>query len=194
MYTEPLDSYWQDEPYNDKNYYTFPSPAEIEKAKEDRAKPPLSPFRQIKLTIHPHLSEESRNSELHRRPSNATTSPLLTRDPLALIRRPRPAQHVSSAEALHSPISTLKARERLIQRLLFLNGYPIGYVLLWIPGLANRFAELNGQKSRTLAIMQASTQFVGLANARKFCHSYGCLQRTQGIRTSSTEKTNRRSQ
>lgn len=176
MYTEPLDSYWKDQLYEEKTYYTFPSPAAVEEAREGLPEPPPSPFREIKQIIHPHLSEESRNDELDRRPSDVTTSPLLTRDPLAIIRRAQPAQLISSAEALHSSTSTLRTRERLIQKLLFLNGCPIGYVILWIPGLANRFAELNGQKSRTLAIMQASTQFVGLANAREFCHSRGCAR------------------
>lgn len=57
--------------------------------------------------------------------------------------------------------------EREIKRMLLLNAYPIMYVILWIPGLVNRFMEASGNKSdsRVLAALQASSQFVGLANA-----------------------------
>ncbi|KAJ4402648.1 hypothetical protein N0V82_010753 [Gnomoniopsis sp. IMI 355080] len=57
--------------------------------------------------------------------------------------------------------------EREIKKMLLLNAYPIMYVLLWIPGLVNRFMEATGHSSnsRVLAALQASSQFVGLANA-----------------------------
>ncbi|OCK85490.1 hypothetical protein K432DRAFT_421753 [Lepidopterella palustris CBS 459.81] len=55
-----------------------------------------------------------------------------------------------------------------IQKALLMNAYPIAYVILWIPGLANRFVELSGETSRILSIMQALTQFIGLANAITF--------------------------
>lgn len=57
--------------------------------------------------------------------------------------------------------------EREIKRMLLLNAYPVMYVLLWIPGLVNRFMEATGNSSnsRVLAALQASSQFVGLANA-----------------------------
>lgn len=62
--------------------------------------------------------------------------------------------------------------EREIKRMLLLNAYPIMYVILWIPGLVNRFLEASGRTSnaspaerRALAALQASSQFVGLANA-----------------------------
>lgn len=58
--------------------------------------------------------------------------------------------------------------EREIKRMLLLNAYPIMYVILWIPGLINRFMEATGRTpsdGRALAAMQASSQFVGLANA-----------------------------
>ncbi len=59
----------------------------------------------------------------------------------------------------------VSAKTRQIQKLLLLNAYPIAYVLLWIPGILNRIVEATGHKSRPLAIMQASTQFIGFANA-----------------------------
>lgn len=57
--------------------------------------------------------------------------------------------------------------ERDIKRMLLLNGYPIMYIILWIPGIANRVMEATGQTKNTgaLNILQCSTQFVGFANA-----------------------------
>ncbi|KHN94049.1 Glucose receptor Git3 [Metarhizium album ARSEF 1941] len=52
-----------------------------------------------------------------------------------------------------------------IRKIVFLNGYPIVYIILWIPGIANRIAESRGGSPRWLTALQASTQFVGLANA-----------------------------
>ncbi len=53
----------------------------------------------------------------------------------------------------------------MIKRTLLLNAYPIAYIILWIPGIANRIAEATNHPSQILAVAQASTQFVGLANA-----------------------------
>ncbi|KAF2681979.1 hypothetical protein K458DRAFT_371274 [Lentithecium fluviatile CBS 122367] len=59
-----------------------------------------------------------------------------------------------------------RARNKKIQRALIFNAYPIAYVLLWLPGLINRFVELStGKSSFALQVLQSSTQFVGLANA-----------------------------
>lgn len=57
--------------------------------------------------------------------------------------------------------------ENEIKRMLLLNGYPIMYILLWIPGLTNRAMEASGKtsSSKILAALQCSTQFVGFANA-----------------------------
>ncbi|ORY67036.1 G protein-coupled glucose receptor regulating Gpa2-domain-containing protein [Pseudomassariella vexata] len=43
--------------------------------------------------------------------------------------------------------------------------YPLTYILLWIPGIANRMAELTGHNYGWLTILQASTQFTGIVNA-----------------------------
>jgi hypothetical protein len=59
-----------------------------------------------------------------------------------------------------------RARNKKVQRALLLNAYPIAYVLLWLPGLINRFVELStGKSSFVLQVLQSSTQFVGVANA-----------------------------
>ncbi|KAF8338450.1 G protein-coupled glucose receptor regulating Gpa2-domain-containing protein [Amanita rubescens] len=52
-----------------------------------------------------------------------------------------------------------------IQRVLLLNAYPLAYIILWIPGIANRLIEATGHSSPVTQILQASTQLVGLANA-----------------------------
>ncbi len=69
-------------------------------------------------------------------------------------------------------ISPIRARNRSrvpaspdIRKILLMNGYPIAYIVLWIPGIANRLAESTGGSPRWLAALQSSTQFVGLANA-----------------------------
>jgi len=57
--------------------------------------------------------------------------------------------------------------ERDVKRMLLMNGYPIMYVILWIPGLINRIMEASGgnMSSKVLAILQTSTQFIGFANS-----------------------------
>uniref|UniRef100_A0A8H7N621 G-protein coupled receptors family 1 profile domain-containing protein n=1 Tax=Bionectria ochroleuca TaxID=29856 RepID=A0A8H7N621_BIOOC len=53
-----------------------------------------------------------------------------------------------------------------LSKMLLLNGYPIAYIILWIPGIANRLTEsLNGASPQWLKALQASTQFIGLVNA-----------------------------
>ncbi|KAF9003678.1 G protein-coupled glucose receptor regulating Gpa2-domain-containing protein [Cyathus striatus] len=61
--------------------------------------------------------------------------------------------------------TSIDPRYRSIQRILLLNAYPLAYIILWIPGIVNRFIELTGHTSRVTQVLQASTQFVGLANA-----------------------------
>lgn len=60
-----------------------------------------------------------------------------------------------------------KGVENEIKRMLLLNGYPVMYILLWIPGLTNRAMEASGKtsSSEVLAALQCSTQFIGFANA-----------------------------
>lgn len=59
--------------------------------------------------------------------------------------------------------------ERDVRRMLLLNGYPLLYVVLWIPGIVSRLLEASGRSeaanSRVFAGLQAATQFVGLANS-----------------------------
>jgi hypothetical protein len=70
-----------------------------------------------------------------------------------------------------TPRSYLRDRtrqtERDVKRMLMMNGYPIFYVILWIPGLTNRILEASGTQttSRVLAVLQCSTQYIGFANS-----------------------------
>lgn len=52
-----------------------------------------------------------------------------------------------------------------LKKMLLLNGYPIAYIILWIPGMANRLVESLGTSPRWLEALQSSTQFIGLVNA-----------------------------
>ncbi|CZR56355.1 uncharacterized protein PAC_06243 [Phialocephala subalpina] len=177
VYEEYTEFDWDlDEPEHEESYYNFPDPAEITKqhadTEADLDSPPPSPFKVIKQTFHPNASSPTGDAAI-----KAQTSPLLSRDPLALIRRP-PQRQITTIAATTSPSPTiLKSKEVYIQKLLLFNAYPIGYVLLWIPGIMNRFVELSGGHSRILAIAQASTQFVGLANALV----YGYNERIWGL-------------
>ena len=57
------------------------------------------------------------------------------------------------------------ARYQAIQRALLLNAYPLAYIILLLPGLANRLVEASGHTSYVTQFMQAATQLIGLANA-----------------------------
>ncbi|KAF8344516.1 hypothetical protein F5887DRAFT_970296 [Amanita rubescens] len=57
------------------------------------------------------------------------------------------------------------SRYQTIQRALLLNAYPLAYIILLLPGIANRLVEATGHSSVITQFMQATTQLVGLANA-----------------------------
>ncbi|TFK35764.1 hypothetical protein BDQ12DRAFT_759106 [Crucibulum laeve] len=70
-----------------------------------------------------------------------------------------------SSHATTNNSSIYTTRHRSIQRILLLNAYPLAYIVLLVPGLVNRLIEASGKTSRVMQVLQASTQFVGLANA-----------------------------
>ena len=71
----------------------------------------------------------------------------------------------------HSSTTARNARiDREIWKMMLLNMYPVTYLILWIPGIANRLVELLGHSSRVLTILQSSTQFIGLANASLYIY------------------------
>lgn len=84
--------------------------------------------------------------------------------------------NVSASAAKGASSSRMPAAPNL-KRMLLLNGYPIAYIILWIPGMANRLVEVvNGSSPVWLRALQASTQFVGLANAV----TYGLNEQARG--------------
>lgn len=96
----------------------------------------------------------------------------------------RKAERLMTTDTAVSEFPTRKRTrdmEREIKRMLLLNAYPIMYVLLWVPGLVNRFMEATGNKSdsRALAALQASSQFVGLANALTYGFNKGLRKKVQ---------------
>jgi hypothetical protein len=115
---------------------------------------------------HPHQTGAYRNLEKAYPPANdlhvitATTTITTTTAP--------PTQFQAHSQKV----------ERDIKKMLLLNGYPICYVILWIPGITNRIMEASGNTSnkRVLNILQASTQFIGFANAV----TYGLNQQWRG--------------
>ncbi|KAK0472429.1 G protein-coupled glucose receptor regulating Gpa2-domain-containing protein [Armillaria luteobubalina] len=77
-----------------------------------------------------------------------------------------PSSTVVSQSSTPGPVPAPHTdRYKHISKILLLNAYPIAYIILWIPGLCNRLVEASGHSSKVLQIMQASTQFVGFANA-----------------------------
>ncbi|OOO09562.1 Glucose receptor Git3, C-terminal [Aspergillus oryzae] len=74
-----------------------------------------------------------------------------------------------------------KIRYAEVRRVMLLNGYPAFYVLLWIPGLLNRLLESLGHKVRWLQILQASTQFIGLANAFTYSYNEGFRRQIRSL-------------
>ncbi|KAG0643789.1 G protein-coupled glucose receptor regulating Gpa2-domain-containing protein [Tuber brumale] len=85
---------------------------------------------------------------------------------------PQPTTAGLSPTGLHRETHTRKPScqgsedsEKKLKKVLLMRAYPTFYVILVIPGIANRLVEASGGSSRVLQLMQASTQFVGLANA-----------------------------
>lgn len=70
-----------------------------------------------------------------------------------------------------------------IKRMMLLNAYPFMYVLLWMPGLINRLMEASGTSTSrtTVAALQVSTQYVGLANALTYGFDHHLRDRLKGM-------------
>jgi hypothetical protein len=73
--------------------------------------------------------------------------------------------HAATITTVETDDSRIRSnREKELRRFLLLNGYPILWILLWMPGMANRASELAGRSPTWLQALQATTQLVGLAN------------------------------
>ncbi|PFH61464.1 hypothetical protein XA68_17295 [Ophiocordyceps unilateralis] len=69
-----------------------------------------------------------------------------------------------AAGGVSRPMSKLPAPPNL-KKMLLMNGYPLAYIVLWLPGMINRLAESVGHSPRWLRALQSSTQFIGFVNA-----------------------------
>lgn len=73
-------------------------------------------------------------------------------------------QGTPTSDDAHFEASRMPAAPN-VKKMLLMNGYPLAYIILWIPGIANRLAESVGGSPRWLSAMQASTQYIGIINA-----------------------------
>lgn len=55
-----------------------------------------------------------------------------------------------------------------VQWKLFRNAYPLAFIILWLPAIANRLIEATGHSSTVMQFLQVTRQLVGLANAWTF--------------------------
>lgn len=92
----------------------------------------------------------------------------LEKGPPPAISEPTPTAPTIHCAATRPDNSTKVDRE--IWRMLLLNMYPVTYLILWLPGIANRIAEGMGHEVRWLVVAQSSTQFIGLANASVYLY------------------------
>jgi hypothetical protein len=69
----------------------------------------------------------------------------------------------SSASA--GTVDSNRLRHIKLGKILLLSAYPFLYIILWIPDIANRLAESLGYKALWLTTLQATGQYIGLANA-----------------------------
>ncbi|KAM5527923.1 hypothetical protein FOXYSP1_19797 [Fusarium oxysporum f. sp. phaseoli] len=76
---------------------------------------------------------------------------------------PEPDSSNASAAAIRQPAWN-RALPNL-RRMMLLNGYPLGYLILWTPGVVNRFIEIKGKSPPWLVALLASTQYIGLVHA-----------------------------
>jgi hypothetical protein len=76
---------------------------------------------------------------------------------------------LSRSQGYPHAMSTQRLRNKtLLRKIRVLQIYPILYVILWLPGIASRISEAIGYHLKVLELLQASTQFIGLANAIAF--------------------------
>lgn len=55
--------------------------------------------------------------------------------------------------------------DRDMKHWLMLSLFPLAYIVVWLPGIANRFVEMFGYELDALTAVQATTQLTGLVNS-----------------------------
>ncbi|ORY57719.1 uncharacterized protein BCR38DRAFT_354184 [Pseudomassariella vexata] len=121
-------------------------------------------FRLAELSNTEHLTRPKRTASLSRDFSLDDHPPRSTKS----LERPRSRSRVQQASALDNEM----------RHWLLLSIYPLTYILVWIPGIANRLVEMTGGSSHVLEIMQATTQLTGLVNAL----AYGIREHRQTLK------------
>ncbi|CUS14709.1 unnamed protein product [Tuber aestivum] len=111
------------------------------------------------VNTHVETTMEVTEDQLRRQDQQGQSSPY-----------PQSAAGVSAARGAYHKMDTRKppsqdSEFKKVKKILLMRAYPTFYVILVIPGIVNRLVEAAGGSSRPLQLLQASTQFVGLANA-----------------------------
>ncbi|KAI0158308.1 G protein-coupled glucose receptor regulating Gpa2-domain-containing protein [Xylariaceae sp. FL1272] len=109
------------------------------------------------ISISHELSDLPPHSGTSERSKDFTTSEATTHSTVTFDTRPNDDGKQFQASRMPAPPN--------VRRMLLMNGYPIAYIILWIPGIANRLAESVGKSPTWLTALQASTQYIGLINA-----------------------------
>ena len=75
--------------------------------------------------------------------------------------------HMSGLRKANNMADTFSPNERYqaIQRALLLNAYPVAYIILWLPDIANRLIEATGHSVTAMQFLQVARQLIGLTNA-----------------------------
>lgn len=137
------------------------------------------PQRRSPLASNPELSSPPRQHSVGAWPHSQMATVTCTTTNSSSRTRPTLRNHAEGQQNYlshgSSPEPSLGHRgrgfEREIRRMLLLNAYPTLYVLLWIPGIVNRFMEATGtapSSTRIVGALQSTSQFVGFANALTF--------------------------
>ncbi|KAG9188773.1 hypothetical protein G6011_07478 [Alternaria panax] len=127
------------------------------------------------IDIESSVGDDRRPSEITLSSPISPKSPYVKGAPAFLADFPPPDSKRNAAAAVSGAyesetmpqLKTASSRdlEREIKRMMLLNAYPVLYIILWLPGILNRLVEAAGHSSYPLAILQSSTQYIGLANA-----------------------------
>lgn len=107
---------------------------------------------------------------------------------------PRTNSQRSVAGSIRSTGGRQRHFDTELRHWLVLSIYPLTYMLVWIPGLANRLVELQGDRSQLLSVLQATTQLTGFINA--LCYGFkelhGRVQKKANVNQSPAEHSNQR--